>query len=281
MPNIGAYHPIIVHFAIALLILGVIFRWISLSGRAPFTGPAAATCLLLGAAAAFLAVHSGTDAHGPVERIPGVRQAVMDHEDAGHWARNVFLVVALLEIGALFAKRRSVHIARVALWGSAVVGVFGFAAILKAADRGGDLVYAYAGGVGIRTGDTADVNRLYLAGLYQAAVQARAQHDSARAATLFTQLEREFPNDTNVRLLSIESLLRDRDNARAALTALARFPVRPDDRRLQLRIGFLKADAYVAVGKPDSARVVLERLRSSYPDMQERIGERLRMINNQ
>jgi len=278
MPNIGAYHPVIVHFAIALLILGVIFRWISLSGRAPFTGPAAATCLLLGAAAAFLAVHSGTDAHGPVERIPGVRQAVMDHEDAGHWARNVFLVVALLEIAALFAKRRSVHIARVALWGSAVVGVFGFAAILKAADRGGDLVYAYAGGVGIRTGDTADVNRLYLAGLYQAAVQARAQHDSARAATLFTQLEREFPNDTNVRLLSIESLLRDRDNARAALTALARFPVRPDDRRLQLRIGFLKADAYVAVGKPDSARVVLERLGNAYPDMQARINERLKNV---
>ena len=278
MPNIGSYHPVIVHFAIAFLIVGVIFRWVSLTGRAPFTGPAAATLLILGAAAAFLAVHSGTDAHGPVERIPGVRQAVMDHEDAGHWARNVFLVVALLEIGALFAKRRSVHIARVALWGSAVVGVFGFAAILKAADKGGDLVYAYAGGVGIRSGDTADVNRLYLAGLYQAAQQARAQHDSARAATLFTQLEREFPNDTNVRLLSIESLVRDRDNARAALTALARFPVRPDDRRLQLRIGFLKADAYVAVGKPDSARVVLQQLGNAFPDMQSRINERLKNI---
>ena len=278
MPNIGAYHPIIVHFAIALLVLGVIFRWVSLTGRAPFTGPAAATCLLLGAAAAFLAVHSGTDAHGPVERIPGVRQAVMDHEDAGHWARNVFLVVALLEIGALFAKRRSVHIARVALWGSAVVGVFGFAAILKAADKGGDLVYAYAGGVGIRSGDTADVNRLYLAGLYQAAQQARAQHDSARAATLFTQLEREFPNDTNVRLLSIESLVSDRDDGRAALAALARFPVRADDRRLQLRIGFLKADAYVAVGKPDSARAVLQQLGNAFPDMQQRIKERLKNV---
>src|SRR5258705_11710246 len=111
MPNIGAYHPVIVHFAIALLILGVIFRWTSLSGRAPFTGPAAATCLLLGDAAAFLAMHSGTDAHGPVERIPGVRQAGMDQEDAGHWARNGFLGVAPLEIGALFAKRPSVHIA--------------------------------------------------------------------------------------------------------------------------------------------------------------------------
>ena len=205
----------------------------------------------------------------------------MDHEDAGHWARNVFLVVALLEIIALVAKKRSVQIARVALWGSAVVGIFGFAAILKAADKGGDLVYDYAGGVGIRSGDTTDVNRLYLAGLYQAAQQARAQHDSARAAALFAQLEREFPNDTTVRLFAIESLVRDRDNGRAALAALARFPVRADDRRLQLRIGFLRADAYVAAGKPDSARVVLEQLRSSYPDMQARIGERLRMINDQ
>jgi uncharacterized membrane protein len=159
MPNIGAYHPIIVHFAIALLILGVIFRWVSLIGRAPFTGPAAATLLILGAATAYLAVHSGLDAHGPVERIPGVRQAVMDHEDAGKWARNVFLVVALLEIAALFAKKRSVQIARVALWGSAVVGIFGVAAIVKTADRGGDLVYSYAGGVGIRSGSIRRRNR--------------------------------------------------------------------------------------------------------------------------
>jgi uncharacterized membrane protein len=281
MPNIGAYHPIIVHFAITLLILGVVFRWVSLTGRAPFTGPAAATCLLLGAVAALLAVHAGLDAHGPVERIPGVRQAVMDHEDAGVWARNVFLVVALLEIAALVAKRRSVQVARVALWGSAVVGIFGAAAVVKAADRGGDLVYGYAGGVGIRSGDTADVNRLYLAGLYQAAQQARAQYDSARAAVLFAQLEREFPNDTNVRLLAIESLLRDRDDGRAALRALARFPVRADDRRLRLRIGFLKADAYVAAGKPDSARALLEQLGSAFPDMQTRIRERMRMISNQ
>ena len=281
MPNIGAYHPIIVHFAIAFLVLGVIFRWVSLTGRAPFTAPAAATLLILGTVAAYLAVHSGTDAHGPVERIPGVRQAVMDHEDAGHWARNVFLVVALLEIIALVAKKRSVQIARVALWGSAVVGIFGFAAILKAADKGGDLVYDYAGGVGTRSGDTTDVNRLYLAGLYQAAQQARTQHDSARAAALFAQLEREFPNDTSVRLLVIESLVRDRDNGRAALAALARFPVRADDRRLQLRIGFLRADAYVAAGKPDSARVVLEQLRSAFPDMDQRIKERERMIGNQ
>src|SRR5436190_1955627 len=68
MPNIGAYHPVIVHFVIVLLILGVIFRWISLTGRAPFTAPAATTLLLLGALAALLAVHSGRDA--PLSRRP-------------------------------------------------------------------------------------------------------------------------------------------------------------------------------------------------------------------
>ena len=281
MPNIGSYHPIIVHFAIALLVIGVIFRWIWLTGRAPFTGPAAATLILAGAVAALLAVHSGTDAHGPVERIPGVRQAVIDHEEAGEWARNVFLLVAVFEIAALIAARRSARGARIALWGSAVVGIFGVAALFKAADRGGDLVYSYAGGVGTRSGDSADVSRLYLAGLYQAAQAARARHDSARAAELFAELAHRFPSDTNVRLLAIESLVRDRNDGRAALTALAQVNVAPDDRRLRLRVGFLKADAYVAAGKADSARVTLEQLRSAFPEMEARIQERMRMINVQ
>jgi uncharacterized membrane protein len=278
MPNIGSYHPIIVHFAIVLLVLGVIFRWISLTGRVSFAGGAAATLLLLGATAAVLAVHSGLDAHGPVERIPGVRQAVGEHEDAGEWARDIFLIVALLEIVALALGRRSIQIARVALWGSAVVGVFGFAAVLKAADRGGDLVYSYAGGVGIRTGDTADVTRLYLAGIYQRAVQARTQHDSTRAAELFAELQRQFPNDTNVKLLAIESLLRDKHDPRAALAELRRFAPRADDQRLQVRVGFLKADAYVAAGKPDSARVVLQQLATAFPPMQQRIKDRIDQI---
>ena len=277
MPNIGIYHPAIVHFAVALLVAGAIFRWISLSGRAAFTGPAAATLLLAGTLAAAAAVHSGLDAHGPVERIPGARQAVVDHEDAGKWARNIFLIVALLEVVALATRRRSLNVARGALWGSALVSVFGLAALYKTGNRGADLVYRYAGGVGTRYGDTADVNRLYLAALYQSAQQARNQHDSARAAQLFGQLWRQYPNDTTVRFLFIESLVRDKDDGRLALRALANFEVPPDDRRLRLRYGFLKADAYLSAGKPDSARVTLEQLARDFPDMQ-RIKDRLAEI---
>jgi uncharacterized membrane protein len=277
MPDIGVYHPAIVHFAVALLVLGVLFRWVSLTGRAAFTGPAAATLLLLGTVAALLAVHSGTNAHGPVERIPGVRQAVVDHEEAGEWARNVFLVVAALELIGLFTRRRRLNVARGALWGSAIVGVFGLAAMYKAGNRGGDLVYRYAGGVGTRYGDSADVNRLYLAALYQKAQQARAQHDSAQAAELFGELARQYPNDTTVRFLYIESLVRDQHDGRAALRALTNLQVAPSDRRLRLRHGFLRVDAFLAAGRPDSARATLEQLARDFPDVQ-RIRDRLAEI---
>ena len=274
MPNIAIYHPPIVHFAIALLIMGAVFRWVSLSGRAAFTGPAAAVLLLFGTAAAAAAVRSGTQAHGPVERIPGAREAVQEHEEAGEWARNVFLLVAALELIALATRRRRLNVARGALWGSAIVCVFGVIALYKAGDRGGDLVYRYAGGVGTRFTDTSDVNRLYLAGLYQKAQQARAQHDSVKAADLFGELSLQYPSDTTVKFLYIESLVRDQNNGRAALKQLAGFTVPPDDRRLRLRYGFLKTDAFLAAGRPDSARATLEQLARDFPDMQ-RIKDRL------
>lgn len=278
MPDIGVYHPVIVHFAIVLLIVGVMFRWLSLSGRAAWSGPAAAVLLLAGALAAVLAVHSGLNAHGPVERIPGARQAVVDHEEAGEWARTVFLIVAALELAALIARRRHVNVARGALWGSAVVGIFGFAALVKASDRGGDLVYRYAGGVGTRSGDTADVSRLHLAGLYQQAQRARAAHDSARAATMFAELARQYPNDTTVRLLAAESQLRDRKDARGALAALNRIRAAPGNRFVASRVAFLKADAYIAAGKPDSARATLEQLAAAFPELQDRIKGRIAQI---
>jgi uncharacterized membrane protein len=277
MPSLAAWHPQIVHFVVALLAVGVLFRWISLTGRAAFTGPAAAVLLLAGAAAALLAVHSGLDAHGPVERIPGARAAVVEHEEAGEWARDIFLLVAALEIAALIVARRSAQVTKGLNVASALVGLLGAGAVYKAADRGGDLVYRYAGGVGTRSGDTADVSRLLLAGLYQAAQQARARHDSAGAAGLFAQLADRFPDDTTVRFLAIESLLRDKGDAKTALAVLSGLQVPDDNPRLRLRRDFLKVDAFLATGHADSARATLERLARAFPD-NARIKDRLAQI---
>src|SRR5712692_6787866 len=97
----GYYHPQIVHFAIALLAAGVVFRAVSLAGRPAFVGPAAAVLLLVGTMAAAAAVQTGTAAHGPVERTPGLRTAVMEHEAWGTRTANVFYGVSAIELIAL------------------------------------------------------------------------------------------------------------------------------------------------------------------------------------
>src|SRR5213594_4735710 len=219
--SLAALHPAIVHFAIALLFAGVLFRWVSLTGRAAFTAPAAAVLLLVGSLGAVLAVKSGTDAHGPVERVPGARAAVMEHEEWGERTRNIFLVVAALEIAALIPAvqrwRKGVHVA------SAVVGLAGAFSLYEAGEHGGELVYAYAGGVGIRSGNPDDVDRLLVAGLYHQAMLDRKAGRTAEAAELISQLAQRHPEDTSARLLVIESLIVDKKNGKAALAALAPF----------------------------------------------------------
>jgi len=49
----------VVHFAIVLLIVGVVFRVLSLTGRLAFTGPAASGLLLFGAVSIVAAAESG------------------------------------------------------------------------------------------------------------------------------------------------------------------------------------------------------------------------------
>lgn len=64
------------HFVIAGALLGIFFRWISLTGKLTWTNGAATALIVIGAVAAWFAVMSGDDAHGVAQRIPGATQAV-------------------------------------------------------------------------------------------------------------------------------------------------------------------------------------------------------------
>src|SRR2546423_14029475 len=150
MPNLSQFHPQIVHFVVALLLVGVGARIVSLTGRLKFTDYGATTLLLLGTIAAVLAVKSGTDAHGPVERVPGTRELVMEHEEDGERTRNIFLGVAIVELLALaFARRpNTMRYATYARFASALIGVVGSVSLFETAEHGGELVYSYGGGPG-------------------------------------------------------------------------------------------------------------------------------------
>lgn len=267
MPTIGQFHPQIVHFAVALLFAGVVARLISLTGKLKFTDHGAATLLIAGTIAAVLAVRSGTDAHGPVERIPGAREAVIEHEEHGKTARNIFLVVAALEVVALglargASSRRFVRLTQVA---SAVVGIVGGLQLYEAAEHGGELVYSYGGGPGLRTGNPKDVERLLLAGLYNQSREDRKAKRPADAAALVDLMVKRFPDDTTIRFLHVESLLLDSKDYRRALGAVDSISVAPTDGRLRARQATLKADIYLALGQPDSARAALAPVVEAFP----------------
>jgi uncharacterized membrane protein len=263
VPNLAPFHPHIVHFVVALLVVGVLLRLVALTGKVRFASGAATTLIVLGTGAAALAVHSGLNAHGPVERIPGVRTAVVEHEEWGERTRNAFFIVAALELLTLALgnprHRRMAHAV------TAVLGVAGLAVLYEAAEHGGDLVYSYAGGVGLRTGAPEDVERLLTAGLYNAAMLDRRDGNGEEASRLIAELARRHPEDVDVQLLTVESLVLDRKDGAAALVALRRITVPAADRRLALRHGSLEADAYEAAGFPDSARAVLEALSAAFP----------------
>ncbi|MDZ4674572.1 MAG: DUF2231 domain-containing protein [Gemmatimonadota bacterium] len=264
MPDIGVFHPQIVHFVVALLIVGVGLRLVSLTGKLKWTSPAATTLLLLGTVAAVLAVQSGDDAHGPVERVPGARDAVVEHEEWGERARNIFLGVAALELIALAGAGRKWQ--RGILAASAVVGLAGGFAVFEAAEHGGELVYSYAGGVGVRSGEAADLNRLMTAALYHNLVQDRTEGRHVDAARLIDELASRNGGDPTVEYLVVESMMIDRRDPARARGLLADISPPADQPRLVSRHALLLADAFEGLGFADSARAALEAVKGQLPE---------------
>lgn len=270
IPSLAAMHPQVVHFTIVLAIIGAAFRVVSLLGKPAFASPAATTLLLLAALAAVVSNQSGTAAHGPVERVPGSRAAVQTHEQWGERTQQGLIVLGVIELVAL-AMRRSQHLRMV--HGVAAIGaLICVGLVYETAEHGGELVYSYAGGVGIRTGDDKDIERLLLAGYYHQAMADRKAGRSDSAAQLIAAAASRYSGDPEVRLLAAESLLLDQKNAKGAIDALSSLDVSP---QLLVRKGMLQADAFEALGQQDAAIALLQTLVAQTPNprVQQRIDQ--------
>ncbi|MBC7893861.1 MAG: hypothetical protein H7066_00520 [Cytophagaceae bacterium] len=262
MPNLGVFHPQVVHFVIALLVVGVLFRLLALFKPSSWLNPAATALIVLGALASYAAVKTGDDAHGPVERVPGSRDAVVEHEEWGERTRNLFLAIAALElVGLALAPNRQ----RILHYGTAAIGAAALFAVYETAEHGGELVYGYAGGVGIRSGKPEDVNRLLLAGLYNQAMLDRRDGKAESAAALMAQLGARYPENPGVQIMAVESLLRDAQDPTAARVAVDRLQPPDSDVRSQRAIAMLKAEILLAAGHRDSARTIVEDLVKQVP----------------
>jgi len=265
--DLAPFHPQIVHFVIALLYVGVgarVLSFLPLGRRFAFLNPAATTLVVLGAIATVPAAASGTAAHGPAERVPGAREAVVEHEEWGERTRNAFLIIAALELGALGLAVRQPKAGRALRAVAGVAGVVGLWVVFEAGEHGGQLVYNYAGGIGVRSGDTADVRRLLVAGLYHNAQLERNAHNGEAAYHWFEELARVSPGPATT-LMRIESLIRDRNDGAGALAELR--AMNPGESEgMIVRQGLLVADAWTAMNETDSARAVVDDLARRYPE---------------
>ena len=125
--------------------------------------------------------------------MPGARPAVVAHETWGERARNVFLLLLAAEAVAAALASRQRPQARNAAIAAAAVGLVAVVVLYRAADLGGQLVYGYGGGVGIRSGDPQDVNRVFIAGAHHQAAQDRASGRPLDAAALSDLVAARFP----------------------------------------------------------------------------------------
>jgi uncharacterized membrane protein len=268
--ELAPLHPIVVHFAIAFLVGGVLFRLLWLIGgllgtkRLSFAGTNASTFLLLGTLAAFVAVKSGEAARGGADGVPGAQAMVRKHEEWAGWTLRVFLGVAALELIGLLRARSGRELLPLAA--SGILGLPGLYLVFHTGDHGGTVVYSHAGGVGMRTGDPQDVGRLLLAGLYQQSVLDRSEGRPEEAARLIETAAARFPNDTEVQLLLAESQMEDRKDPSIALATLERTPIRKEEAGLRLRHGILRVDALLAAGRREEALAALRALRVEFPE---------------
>jgi hypothetical protein len=200
---------------------------------------------------------------------------VVDHEVWGERARNLLFVVGVIElVGLVLIRSPKARVVRLA---AAAAGVIALVCVYEAAEHGGDLVYSYAGGVGIRSGDPRDVERLLLAGIYHQSLQDRKAGNREQAAELVSLAARRFPADIEVRLLAAESLLIDQRNPQAAIDVLAAIDVPADNRVLRTRRAILQADAFDAAGQKDAAIAVLQPIVEAFPT-NARVRERLEAL---
>lgn len=137
------WHPIIVHFAIALLSIAIITDFIYLLTRKEHFRQIATYLLILGTASAIGAVLTGHQALAAVDITPQVEPLVNTHKNSGQVTMWIF--VALTTLRFIYFKFRLFE--KPTKWIYYLVGIIAFSWLVRTGILGGEMVYIH--GVGI------------------------------------------------------------------------------------------------------------------------------------
>jgi uncharacterized membrane protein len=111
-------HLVLLHFPIALLIVGAVLKLVAVSGDRPGMRVAARTCLILGGLAAVGTAFTGQAAEEIVEHaLPAAEEVLEAHEGVGMWAAYLAAAVVLAELATIRVRRGALA------WAAAVLAL--------------------------------------------------------------------------------------------------------------------------------------------------------------
>lgn len=150
------WHPLIVHFPVALLVMAVLTDALALAARRVSWLPSVTTAVyVVGALAAWAALLSGRQAAEGV-LVPAAANALLtDHED---WAERTvwfFSILALVRVAIQWRRLAAPAAVRLGLL---VAGLAGTLLVFQTGERGGQLVFQHGVGVASATRDGGDVD---------------------------------------------------------------------------------------------------------------------------
>ena len=141
--DLGSWHPLVVHFPIALLIASLLFDAVGWWWKRPAFTEAALGIQTLGVLGAIVAVITGNQAEEAVERIPGIHDVLEQHETLGQILLWAGLVVVALRFfffwRRMLGQPTKAFLMVLSLGLAILVGVTGY--------YGGKLVYEFGAGV--------------------------------------------------------------------------------------------------------------------------------------
>ena len=143
MIDLTHLHPMIVHFPIALLIVGFLADSIGLIFKEDFFTKAGFYLLILGTLGVVAAYFSGNFAGEGVTEAGALKQALETHENAATLTLWVMVGAALIRIAMVLLKKH-VGIYR---WFAFIIFFLGVLSIARTGFYGGELVYKHATGV--------------------------------------------------------------------------------------------------------------------------------------
>jgi len=138
-------HPMVIHFPIALLIIGFASDLSGLVLRSEWLKRAGLMLLILGAVAAAAAVKTGSMQEETILKPATMEATIETHEESGETTMWFFLVLAAARAAAAGFKKLSTapHVVLILAW------AVGLALLTRTAYYGGELVYRHGAGVGV------------------------------------------------------------------------------------------------------------------------------------